>query len=204
MTRLYYVAEPPRTECVCHRFCLPSLSLPLTSPFFQKSGLGTHRNLCVIILPRWQAEGLSASKVSPPIPFRPCQPARPQTGNSIDGLLIRLLGMQWSRVNLSACVCVCVEKQRSGKSRKPSRRGKLSRSVTSLHLYQSPLFQRKTLSVRFGRARGHRKRSITVMKAHELFTLRWKFTPGYHSIYKPPSFSPLQVRVTIVQKFTCD
>lgn len=190
MTRLYYVAEPPRTECICHRFCLPSLSLPLTSPFFQKSRLGTHRHLCVIILPRWQAEGLSASKVSPPILFPPCQPARPRTGNSIDGLLIRLLGMQWSRVNLSVCVCVR-GKQRSGKSRKPSWRGKLSCSEASLHLYQSTLYQRKTLSVRFGRARGHRKRSITVMKAHELFTLRWKFTPGNHSIKKHPPFSPL-------------
>lgn len=83
-------------------------------------------------------------------------------------------------------VCVCVErKQRSGKSRKPCRRGKLSHSEASLHLYQSPLYQRKTLSVRFGCAKGQRKQSITVMKAHELFT-RWKFTPENHSIYKHP------------------
>lgn len=58
-------------------------------------------------------------------------------------------------------------KQRSGKSKQTFA---VPFGEASLHLYQSPLYQRKTLSVRFGRARGHGKWSITVMKAHELFT----------------------------------
>lgn len=68
------------------------------SPFSRSPAGDTQAPLCDYFATRAvRVQGLSSN------PFSPCQPARPQTGNSIDGLLIRLLGMQWSRVHLSAC-----------------------------------------------------------------------------------------------------